>query len=210
MLCNTQSRPIRIRAADSTILVWDNFLIDPGATRRKALLATYFKPLPAIPWFVADRQPAGLKRVVNHLEAAIGASLYDWNISSPRSTICKFMINCAAAKSLIRAHADPFDLAAVLYLNERPPSEAGTTFFWRESSTANAPYSSIVPHFLPNVDRTTFKPTLAIPNVFNRLVCYDGALIHSATGYFGTTKTSGRLVASFFFNRGTSKILKLK
>ena len=39
-----------------------------------------------------------------------------------------------------------------------------------------------------------------IGNVFNRLVIFDGGLIHSGNDYFGHSRETGRLFQIFFFN----------
>jgi hypothetical protein len=39
-----------------------------------------------------------------------------------------------------------------------------------------------------------------VGNIFNRLVIFDGGLIHSASDYFGWDIASSRLFHMFFFN----------
>jgi hypothetical protein len=50
------------------------------------------------------------------------------------------------------------------------------------------------------LDPTPFERQDTVGNVFNRLVIFDGGLIHSGNDYFGHSRETGRLFQIFFFN----------
>ena len=115
-----------------------------------------------------------------------------------------------ARESGPRPHTDRRDLcrlAAVLYLNPQPPAGSGTSFYrLRYPNGALGGNACPPPHDnLVQALRVTRLPPAAwveearVDNVFNRLLVYKAALVHSATGYFGEAPDDRRLTITFFW-----------
>lgn len=88
-------------------------------------------------------------------------------------------------------------LAGVVYLNEKPELSAGTSLFSKNSVMADCIYADNKHEFFKDqssVDKDTyveklkennsrFTETLTVGNVYNRMVCYDGAYYHRANSF---------------------------
>ncbi|GAA0282336.1 hypothetical protein GCM10010302_20270 [Streptomyces polychromogenes] len=97
--------------------------------------------------------------------------------------------------------------AAVLYLTPGIPKDCGTSFH-RQSLPGGvlggnqvlAPHNNLVDalgtRFVPE---DSFTEDLRVPHRYNRLLLYSANLIHSATGYWGTTLEDKRMTAVFFW-----------
>ena len=105
-------------------------------------------------------------------------------------------------------HCDEQRYAALIYLTPNAPPESGTTFFKHKETGrrhnldinwAAGEGSKVFPGdtFL---DKTRYEQVDTVGNVYNRLVIFDGGLIHSATDYFGSSIENSRLHHMFFFN----------
>jgi len=88
-------------------------------------------------------------------------------------------------------HSDGTEWAGVLFLTPDAPIESGTATY---ESKVSKPDSNNLEHWT----QTNF-----IGNIFNRLVLYNGKLSHrSVLPGFGTSKETGRLFQTFFFDVG--------
>lgn len=109
-----------------------------------------------------------------------------------------------------RPHTDSRALcryAAVLYLNPVGPKDCGTSFY-RQSmpggvlggNTVAAPHNNLAEalgtRFVPP---DSFTEDVRVPHKYNRLLLYSANLMHSATGYFGSTLEEKRMTAVFFW-----------
>jgi hypothetical protein len=105
-------------------------------------------------------------------------------------------------------HCDEQQYAGMIYLTPDAPPECGTTFFRHRGTKRrhnkdidwdSGEGSEVFPGdtFL---DKTRYEEVDVIGNVYNRLVIFDGGLIHSATDYFGSSIGNCRLHHMFFFN----------
>jgi hypothetical protein len=106
-------------------------------------------------------------------------------------------------------HNDDQQWAGLIYLTPDAPPQSGTSFYrhkeskvyhhsqidWSVGENGNV-YSNKT--FL---DPTPYERQDTIGNVFNRLVIFDGKLIHSGNDYFGHNRETGRLFQIFFFNQ---------
>jgi hypothetical protein len=106
-------------------------------------------------------------------------------------------------------HNDDQQWAGLIYLTPDAPPQSGTSFYrhkqskvyhnsqidWSVGENGNV-YSKET--FL---DPTPFERQDTVGNVFNRLVIFDGKLIHSGNDYFGHNRETGRLFQIFFFNQ---------
>ncbi|AZM87935.1 DUF6445 family protein [Streptomyces sp. W1SF4] len=109
-----------------------------------------------------------------------------------------------------RPHTDSRTLcryAAVLYLSPAIPKDCGTSFYRQQlpdgalgGNQVLAPHNNLVDalgtRFVPE---DSFTEDVRVPHRYNRLLLYSANLIHSATGYWGTTLDDKRMTAVFFW-----------
>ncbi|MFH7595437.1 DUF6445 family protein [Streptomyces racemochromogenes] len=144
------------------------------------------------------RQATGAKRI--WAEDPAGAGTFNHN--------CVQVVGEGECES--RPHTDSRTLcryAAVLYLTPGLPKDCGTSFH-RQSLPGGvlggnqvlAPHNNLVDalgtRFVPE---DSFTEDLRVPHRYNRLLLYSANLIHSATGYWGTTLEDKRMTAVFFW-----------
>ena len=155
--------------------------------------------------------PAELARVEAWVRSATGCARL-WVATAPGGARldCNVAQLVGAGESGPRPHTDRRDLcryAAVLYLNPDPPAGAGTSFYrLRYANGALGGNACPPPHDnLVQALRVKSLPPGAwveearVDNVFNRLLLYKAALVHSATGYFGQAPQDRRLTVAFFW-----------
>ncbi|GAA4875138.1 DUF6445 family protein [Kitasatospora terrestris] len=109
-----------------------------------------------------------------------------------------------------RPHTDSRALcryAAVLYLNPGVPKQAGTSFY-RQSlpggrlggNVVLPPHNNLVEALGTRyVPADSFTEDFAVPHRYNRLLLYSANLMHTATGYWGSTLEDKRMTAVFFW-----------
>ncbi|MGW1520364.1 DUF6445 family protein [Streptomyces sp. NPDC002287] len=144
------------------------------------------------------RQATGARRI--WAEDPAGAGTFNHN--------CVQVVGEGECES--RPHTDSRTLcryAAVLYLTPGIPKDCGTSFY-RQSLPGGilggnqvlAPHNNLVDalgtRFVPE---DSFTEDLSVPHRYNRLLLYSANLIHSATGYWGTTLEDKRMTAVFFW-----------
>ncbi|MEU3311665.1 DUF6445 family protein [Streptomyces sp. NPDC006662] len=144
------------------------------------------------------RQATGAQRI--WAEDPAGAGTFNHN--------CVQVVGEGECES--RPHTDSRTLcryAAVLYLTPGIPKDCGTSFY-RQSLPGGvlggnqvlAPHNNLVDalgtRFVPE---GSFTEDLSVPHRYNRLLLYSANLIHSATGYWGTTLEDKRMTAVFFW-----------
>jgi hypothetical protein len=109
-----------------------------------------------------------------------------------------------------RPHTDSRKLckyAAVLYLNPEVPEDCGTSFYRQRlpsgqlgGNTVSGPHANLVEalgaRFVPH---NSFVEDLRVPHRFNRLLVYQGNLVHSASAYWGHELAEKRMAAVFFW-----------
>ncbi|KPI20249.1 hypothetical protein OK074_7591 [Actinobacteria bacterium OK074] len=109
-----------------------------------------------------------------------------------------------------RPHTDSRALcryAAVLYLNPAVPKNCGTSFYRQSLSggrlggnVVQAPHNNLVEALGTRfVAPDAFVEDVEVPHKYNRLLLYNANLVHSATGYSGTTLEDKRMTAVFFW-----------
>jgi hypothetical protein len=109
-----------------------------------------------------------------------------------------------------RPHTDSRNMcryAAVLYLSPDAPKDCGTSFY-RQSlpggilggNMVTAPHNNLVDalgtRFVPP---DSFTEDLRVPHRYNRLLLYGANMMHTATGYCGSTLEDKRMTAVFFW-----------
>ncbi|MEU3723094.1 DUF6445 family protein [Streptomyces sp. NPDC031705] len=198
--------------------VLDGVLPDPDAVRARLLAAEDWvqgAPHKPEPWpglrAMPALEPAELARVEELVRRATGAGRI-W-AEDPRGA-GTFNHNCVQVvgedECEPRPHTDSRSVcryAAVLYLSPGTPGDCGTSFY-RQSLPGGtlggnqvlAPHDNLVDalgtRFVP---ADSFTEDVRVPHRYNRLLLYSANLIHSATGYWGTTLEDKRMTAVFFW-----------
>lgn len=192
--------------------VVDNFYEDPMAVREYALMQTYFPGEGAVGertrmQFLFD----GIKekfedimqiKIAEHTDDGYG--WYDTGING------RFQSCIAGVPQVF--HCDAQQWAAVLFLTPGAPPQSGTSFYRHKGSKVyhnedidwNYGENGNVFTKETFLDPTPFERQDTVGNVFNRLVIFDGGLIHSGNDYFGHNRETGRLFQIFFFNECNS------
>ncbi|MFI5800149.1 DUF6445 family protein [Streptomyces sp. NPDC051677] len=156
-------------------------------------------------------EPAELGRVERLVRKETGAQKL-WVQQAPGGGTLNH--NCiqvvGEGESTPRPHSDSRALcryAAVLYLNPSVPKDCGTSFY-RQSlpggrlggNVVQAPHNNLVEALGTRfVAPDAFEEDVRVPHKYNRLLLYNANLIHTATGYCGTTLEEKRMTAVFFW-----------
>ena len=193
---------------DKRFFVVDNFYQDPHAVRDFALQQTFYPGEGAVgsrtkKQFLSEDLRVAFEGIVgskipDHTEDGFG--WHDVGING-RFQSCE-----AGTPSVF--HCDSQKWAAVIYLTPDAPPQSGTSFF-RHRETKIFHNTQIdweageglkVFNQKTFIDPTPYELVDTVGNVFNRLVVFDGGLIHSGMNYFGWDIASSRLFHVFFFN----------
>ncbi len=198
--------------------VGDAALADPHAVRARLLAPRRWNlghPHRAESW-PGMRLPDALAkeelaRVESWVRSVTGCTRL-WAATAPSGARldCNVAQSVGAGESGPRPHTDRRDLcryAAVLYLSPNPPAGSGTSFYrLRYANGAlggNAcppPHDNLVQALrVRRLPPGAWVEELRIDNVFNRILLYKAALVHSATGYFGQAMADRRLTVAFFW-----------
>jgi hypothetical protein len=203
-----QTDHLKINNQDKRFFVVDNFYSDPYAVRDFALQQTYFPGEGAVghrtrKQFLSEELRSAFEGIVgekipDHTDGGFG-----WMDNGING---RFQYCPAGTQSVF--HCDSQKWAAVIYLTPDAPPQSGTSFF-RHRETKVHHNSQIdwesgqglkVFNQKTFVDPTPYEMVDTVGNVFNRLVVFDGGLIHSGMNYFGWDIHSSRLFHIFFFN----------
>lgn len=114
------------------------------------------------------------------------------------------------AESGPRPHTDSRALcryAAVIYLSLQPDAQCGTSFYRLRypdgalgGNLCQAPHANLREALgVKGLPLEAWQEDVRVENVFNRIVLYRAALVHSATGYFGFDHADKRMTAVFFW-----------
>jgi hypothetical protein len=186
----------------------DNFYEDPYAVRDFALNQVYFEGEGAVG--SRTRKQFLFEGVKERFESIMGLKILDHTENGhgwKDGGINGRFQTCTAGTPLVH-HCDSQKWAGMIYLTPNAPQQCGTTFFkHRETgiyhnSQINWENGDGIRVFNQKtfLDRTPYEVMDSLGNVFNRLVIFDGGLIHSASEYFGWDLESSRLFHMFFFD----------
>jgi len=190
------------------LFVVDDFYEDPYKIREFALQQTYYPGEGAVG--SRTRKQYLFNGIKESFESIIGKTIADHtddNFGWGNIGINGRFQFCTAGTPSVY-HCDSQQWAAVIYLTPDAPPQSGTSFF-RHRDTKVYHNSQInwnqgeglkVFNQKTFLDGTPYEPVDTVGNVFNRLVIFDGGLIHSGINYFGWDISSSRLFHIFFFN----------
>lgn len=183
------------------LFVVDNFYERPDEVRNFALQQQFYDD----PGYLGmrTRKQYFFEGVKEKFEEIIGQKITSWEDQGMNG---RFQ-TCVAGTPLVY-HCDDQRWAAMVYLTPDAPPECGTSFF-RHKQTKIHHNSQIdwstdqgiqVFNQKTFLDKTPYELVDSVGNIFNRLVIFDGGLIHSASEYFGWDIASSRLFHMYFFN----------
>lgn len=194
-----------------SFFVVDNFYDDPYAVREFALQQTYFPGEGAVG--SRTRKQFLFEGVKERFEEIMGIKIAEHTKNGQGwkdGGINGRFQTCTAGTPLVY-HCDSQQWAGMIYLTPDAPPQCGTSFF-RHKETKIKHNSEInweigegnkVFNQHTFLDGTPYELIDKIGNVFNRLVIFNGGLIHSASEYFGWDIPSSRLFHMFFFDAET-------
>jgi hypothetical protein len=204
--------------AGTNYWVRDGILADPDGVRARLLAHPQWNlgyPHRPEPW-PGMRFPGALGEAeLEHVEAwvrDVTGSTRLWVETAPGGARldCNVAQLVGAGESGPRPHTDRRDLcryAAVIYLSPEPPPGSGTGFYRLRypngSLGGNAcppPHNNLVEALrVTKLPPDAWVEEMRVDNVYNRIILYKAALVHSASGYFGATLEDKRLTAAFFW-----------
>jgi hypothetical protein len=156
-------------------------------------------------------EPSELGRIERLVKQATGAKEL-WVQKAPGGGTLNH--NCiqvvGKGESEPRPHTDSRSLcryAAVLYLNPSVPKDCGTSFYRQHlpggrlgGNVVQAPHNNLVEALGTRfVAPDAFEEDVRVPHRYNSLLLYHANLVHSATGYHGSTLEEKRMTAVFFW-----------
>jgi hypothetical protein len=189
------------------VFVVDNFYKDPLAIREFALNQKYFPGEGAVghrtkKQFLFNGLKEKFEQIMGHSIPDHTENGYGWRDIGING---RFQY-CEAGTNLVY-HCDIQKWAAMIFLTPDAPPSAGTSFFrhketkiYHNSQIDWDTNGNVVFNQKTFLDKTPYELTDSVSNIFNRLVIFDGGLIHSASDYFGWDINSSRLFHIFFFN----------
>jgi hypothetical protein len=193
---------------DKRFFVVDNFYEDPYAVREFALQQIYYPGEGAVghrtrKQFLFDGLRESFEEIIDAKipDRDNGYGWFDEGING------RFQYCPAGTPSVF--HCDSQKWAAVIYLTPDAPPQSGTSFYRHKETKIfhntqidwAAGQGTKVFNQHTFLDSTPYEMVDTVGNVFNRLVLFDGGLIHSGVNYFGWDISSSRLFHIFFFNQ---------
>jgi len=186
---------------DKRLFVVDNFYEDPLAVRNYALSQYFFDDEGYLG--MRTRKQFFFDGVKERFEKIINKKILSWEEQSMNG---RFQ-TCKAGTPLVY-HCDQQKWAAMVYLTPDAPIECGTSFYRHKQTKKhhnsqfynNNDDLTAVFNQKTFLDKTPYEMVDTVGNVFNRLVIFDGGLIHAASEYFGWDIPSSRLFHMYFFS----------
>ena len=186
----------------------DNFYKDPYAVRQFALEQIYYPGEGAVG--SRTRKQFLFEGVKEYFESIMGMKIKSHtpnNQGWEDGGINGRFQSCTSSDPLVY-HCDSQRWAGMVYLSPDAPPECGTSFFRHKETkvrhNAEIDWENGQGLKIFNqhtfLDKTPYELVDTVGNVFNRLVIFDGGLIHSAAQYYGWNIESGRLFHMFFFD----------
>lgn len=188
--------------------VVDDFYADPDSVREFALLQSYYPGEGAVG--MRTRKQFLFDGLKEQFESIMGMKILD---KTEKETgwydegINGRFQSCEAGTKMV-FHCDHTSYAAIIYMSPDAPTESGTSFYKHKATGlrhaddidwAGAKGSTVF-NGKTFVDPTPYEAVDTVGNVYNRLVIFDGRLIHSGMNYFGWDIPSSRFFQIFFFD----------
>lgn len=198
-----------MRTLKQPIKVIDNFFEAPMLWREFALKQDYFKDQ-YFSWPGIRSKP--LNEINFDLFQTFASALM--NHMHDKQGFAHLKVNFAlvdGSYNLGWLHLDEphYNVAGVIYLNKEAKIGTGTSFYNRVLDSGESFSNYFFEELNSNEDKTkfisikerqrsSFKRTMTVENVFNRCVMFPPEVWHGVDSYFGSTKEDSRLTITFF------------
>ena len=174
----------------------EDFYDDPDSVREFALNQGYYDD----PGFIGKRtrQQFFFPGMKEKFEQIMGMKITNWESHGMNG---RFQHNVAGENTTW--HTDFQRWAGLIYLTPDAPFQAGTRMAaYKKNKVRHCSHPRIMDCFnqITFLDGTIYEDVDIVGNVFNRLVIYDGGLIHAAMEYFGDNIENCRMWHMFFFD----------
>jgi len=174
----------------------DDFYDDPDSVREFAMNQKFYDD----PGFIGKRTREqfffpGMKE---KFEQIMGKKITVWEGHGMNG---RFQHNVGG--EAVTWHTDFQKFAGLIYLTPNAPYSAGTRMCaYKKNRIRHCSDPRIMDCFnqITFLDGTLYEDVDVVGNVYNRLVIYDGGLIHAASEYFGDSLDNCRLWHMFFFD----------
>jgi hypothetical protein len=187
-------------AQGKRLFVVDDFYKDPDAVRQFALEQYYYDDQGYLG--MRTRKQFFFDGIKERFEEIIGERITSWEDQVMNG---RFQ-TCVAGTPLVY-HCDDQRWAAMVYLTPDAPPACGTSFYrHRDTKILHKEQAfkqggaDLIFNQKTFLDRSPYELVDTVGNVYNRLVIFDGGLIHAASDYFGWDIASSRLFHMYFFN----------
>jgi len=200
--------PNLMQKGDSRYWVVDNFLTDPDSVREYGLLQNFYPDEGSVglrtrKQFLFDgvkerfEDIMGIK-IADHTDD--GKGWYDEGING------RFQ-SCTAGTKMVYHH-DGQHWAGIIFLSPDAYPHSGTGFYrhretgirHRDEINYETGFGTSIHDLRLHVDPSPYEKIETVANVYNRLILFDGGLLHSGENYFGWDIASSRFFQIFFFN----------
>ena len=208
IVCNETADVVNTQQS-KRLFVIDDFYADPYKVREFALQQMYYPGEGAVG--SRTRKQFLFKGIRESFESIIGKKIQDHTDNNygwkDEGSINGRFQSCTAGTPSVY-HCDEQRWAAIIFLTPDAPPESGTSFYRHKKTKVfhnsqidwSANQALDVFNQKTFLDGTPYETLDTVANVFNRLVIFDGGLIHSGINYFGWDIPSSRLFHIFFFD----------
>lgn len=186
-------------SSDRTLIVVDNFFVNPDAIRAKGLTLAR-EVFGNFPGSRSVSQIDSFPGIKEHFEYIIGRKISYWPVGE-KSYNGSYQLTLGDHKSWI--HRDLTDWSCVIFLTPNAPPDGGTKIYLHKETGLTRTYGNKDLEDLLNKDsgnESAWHILDRIGNLFNRAVFFRGKMSHMSDRYFGTTPEDGRLFLTFFFD----------
>lgn len=179
------------------IVVIDDYLEDPDSVRRLAMSFPYVES----EYHKGRRTPQQFLSTVSKDDFGklLHRKITKWQDHGMNG---KFQI-CLAGEQIVY-HSDYQSHAGILFLTPDAPMECGLSLYKSKTTgLRKMPEDGSLQQTMYDgklLDRTAWEEVDRIGNLYNRLVLWEGTLVHAPSGYFGNNLQNGRLFQIFFFD----------
>jgi len=209
----TGAIPNLLQKGNPRYWVVDNFYTDPDSVREYGLMQNFFSGEGAVGMrtrkqFLFD----GLKERFEDImqikianSTAKGHGWYDDGING------RFQ-SCPAGTKMV-FHHDSQQWAGIVFLSPDAYPHSGTGFYkhretgirHRDEINFETGFGTSIYDLNLHIDPSPYEKIETVANVYNRLILFDGGLIHSGENYFGWDIESSRFFQIFFFDEEREK-----
>jgi hypothetical protein len=182
-----------------TIVIKDDFSVQPDELRKLALSKSYNKP-------PADTPRLAVTAACTERETmAMGDLIRPYIEQIDKNEVVAinvlFRYTLANAQKKVFCHVDGCSYAGLLYLS-KPEDCAGGTTIYRHKATGDEIYDKAHRQLYDFKDAAQWEVISEIEMVYNRLIMYPGQLFHAITPvFFGDTIDNARLTQNVFIFR---------